>query len=126
MEIKILVYKKSESINDDDNKNIYFLEENNTIKISFKKGDKIKSISEKYENLTKFKNKSIIYKYKGKELDLEKTFDDYHIKEKDIFIMYKKILIYIIFTYLNIKYSIECYKEDKIEDICSDFSSKKN
>ena len=125
IEIKILVYKKSESINDDDSKNIYFLEENNTIKISCKKGDKIKSISEKYENLTKFKNNSIIYKYKGKELDLEKTFDDYNIKEKDIFInVYKKTLIYIIFTYLNIKYTIECYKEDKIEDICSDFASK--
>ena len=104
MEIKILDYKKSESINDDDSKNIYFLEENNTIKISCKKGDKIKSIREKYENLTKFKNNSIIYKYKGKELDLEKTFDDYNIKENDIFInVYKKTLIYYFYI---LKYKI--------------------
>jgi len=33
-------------------------------------------------------------------------------------------LIYIIFAYLNIQYTIECYKEDKIEDICSEFASK--
>ena len=33
-------------------------------------------------------------------------------------------MIYIIFVYLNIKYTIECYKEDKIEDICSNFASK--
>ena len=125
MEIQILVYQKSEDINDDDSKNIYFLEEKNTIKIPCKKDDKIKSISEKYERLAKFNHKSIIYKYKGKELDLEKTFDDYNIKEKDIFInVNKKTLIYIIFAYLNIKYTIECYKEDKIEDICSDFASK--
>jgi hypothetical protein len=27
---------------------------------------------------------------------------------------------------LNVPYCIECYKEDKIEDICSDFASKHN
>ena len=125
MEINILVYDKSESVDGDDTKIAYFLEENNTIKIPCKKDDKIKSISEKYEQLTKCNHKSIIYKYKGQELDLEKTFDDYNIKEKDIFInVNKKTLMYIIFAYLNIKYTIECYKEDKIEDICSDFSSK--
>jgi len=52
MKIEILVYQISEAINKDDNKNIYFLEENNTIKISCKKDDKIKNISEKYENLS--------------------------------------------------------------------------
>ena len=125
MEINILVYEQSDSVNGDDTKNIYFLEENNTIKIPCKKDDKIKTISEKYEHLTKFNHKSVIYKYKGQELDLEKTFDDYNIKEKDIFInVDKKTLLYIIFSYLNIKYTIECYKEDKIEDICSDFASK--
>jgi len=52
MKNEILVYQISEAINKDDNKNIYFLEENNTIKISCKKDDKIKNISEKYENLS--------------------------------------------------------------------------
>ena len=33
-------------------------------------------------------------------------------------------MIYIIFAYLNIQYTIEYYKEDKIEDICSEFASK--
>jgi len=80
-EINILVYDKNESVNGDDSNNIYFLEENNTIKILCKKDNKIKFVSEKYEHLTKFNHKSIIYKYKGQELDLEKTFYDYNIKE---------------------------------------------
>ena len=118
MEINILVYTKLESTIDDDSKiNVYILDKENTIKIPCKKEDKIKNITDKYEYQTKFNSKSILYKYKGMELDLEKTFD--------IFInVYKKTLIYIIFTYLNVQYSIECYKEDKIEDICSDFASE--
>ena len=60
-------------------------------------------------------------------LDLEKTFEYYNISERDIFInVYEKTLIYITFIYLNVPYCIECYKEDKIEDICSDFASKHN
>ena len=112
MEINILVYKKLESTIDDDSRiNIYISDKENTIKIPCKKEDKIKNITDKYEYQTKFNNKSILYKYKGMELDLEKTFDNYNILEKDIFInVYKKTLIYIIFTYLNVQYSIECYK----------------
>ena len=126
MEMKILVYQKSESISDDDSTiNVYFLEEENSKKITCKRNEKIKNIIDKYENQTNLNNKSVIYKYNGMALDSEKTFDNYNISEKDIFInVCKKTLIYIIFTYLNIQYNIECYKEDKIEDICSDFASK--
>ena len=33
-------------------------------------------------------------------------------------------MICILFVYLNVLYNVECYKEDKIEDICDDFASK--
>ena len=67
----------------------------------------------------------MIYIYEGKELDLDKTFDDYTNDKNDFFIkVYPKELINIIFAYLGTLYSIECYKEDQIEEICIDFASK--
>ena len=128
MEMTILVYKKDESINNnEDSINLFISDENNTQKIKCKRNDKIENIIKKYENNAKLNNKSIIYKYKGISLDLEKSFDYSSKLEKDFFKnVYKKNLIYIIFIYLNIKYTIKCYKEDKIEDIFSDFASKNN
>ena len=128
MEINILVYKINESkINEDSLINVYFLEEKNTKRIKCQRKDKIKDICNNYEIQTNFRPNSIIYKYKGVELDLEKTFDSYDILNNDIFInVCSKTLIYIIFVYLGVLYNVECYKEDKIEDICSDFASKNN
>ena len=128
MEINILVYKVNESkIDEDSIINVYFLEEKNTKRIKCKRKDKIKDICNNYEIQTNFKSNSIVYKYKGVELDLEKTFDSYDSINNDFFIkVSSKTIIYIIFVYLGVLYNVECYKEDKIEDICSDFASKNN
>jgi len=128
MEINILVYIKNESkIDEDSIINVYFLEEKKTKRIKCKRKDKIKDICNNYEIQTNFKSNSMIYKYKGIELDLEKSFDNYELINNDIFIkVCSKTLIYIIFAYFGILYNVECYKEDKIEDMCSDFASKNN
>jgi len=122
MEIKILVYNANE-----ENFSVYFLEPNNARKYIVDKNSIIKDICDKYESDSNFRHNSKIYKYKDIELDLNKTFADYDTSKNDIFIkVYSKELLYIIFAYLGILYSIECYKEDKIEDICTDFASKNN
>ena len=138
MEINILVYKASKSqidedstnksqINEDSKINVYFLEPKNTKRITCKRKDKIKNICEKYEMQTQSKSKSLIYKLNGIELNLEKSFDYYEKINNDIFIhVFSKTLIIILFAYLNVLYNVECYKEDKIEDICSNFASKNN
>ena len=138
MEINILVYKASKSqidengtnksqINEDSKINVYFLEPKNTKRITCKRKDKIKNICEQYEMQTQFKSNSLIYKLNGIELDLEKSFDYYEKINNDIFIhVFSKELIIILFAYLNVLYNVECYKEDKIEDICSNFASKNN
>ena len=124
MEIKILVYK----VNEDNNKmNVYFSEGDTISRITCNKNEIIKNVCEKYENDSNIKPKSKIYKHEGIELDLDKTFADYNNSKNDIFIkVYPKTLIIITFIYLGILYSTECYKEDKIGDICSDFASKNN
>ena len=124
MEIKILVYK----INEDNNKmNVYFSEGDTTIRLTCNKNETIKNVCKRYEKDSNLKPNSKIYKHEGIKLDLDKTFADYNNSKNDIFIkVYPKTLIIIIFTYLGILYSVECYKEDKIEDICSDFACKNN
>ena len=124
MEIKILVYK----VNEDNNKiNVYFSEGDTISRLTCNKIETIKNVCERYENDSNFKPKSKIYKHEGIELDLDKTFTDYKNSKNDIFIkVYPKTLIIITFIYLGILYSFECYKEDKIGDICSDFASKNN
>ena len=128
MEINILVYKVSKSqIDEDSTINVYFLELKNTKRITCNRKDKIKNICKQYEMKTQFKSNSIIYKLNGIELDLEKSFDYYDRVNNDIFInVFSKTLIIILFSYLNALYNVECYKEDKIEDICSNFASKNN
>ena len=126
MEIIILVFKVNLP---DDESTIYtyFVTKFEAQMIPCKKKDKIKDICNKYEKLTNIKPKSRIYKYKGVELDSEKTLDDYDNINGVIFIsVIPKTLILIIFAYLNVLYNVECYKEDKIEDICNDFASKNN
>ena len=124
MEIKILVYK----VNEDNNKmNVYFSEGDTISRLTCNKKETIKNVCERYEYDSNFKPKSKIYKHEGIELDFDKTFADYNHSKNDIFIkVYPKTLIIITFAYLGILYSTECYKEDKIEDICSDFASKNN
>ena len=124
MEIKILVYK----LNEDNNKmNVYFSEGDTITRLTCNKNETIKNVCERYENDSNLKPNSKTYKYEGIELDLDKTFADYNNSKNDIFIkVYPKTLIIITFAYLGILYSTECYKEDKIEDICSDFASKNN
>ena len=126
MEIIILVFKVN--LPDDESTiNAYFVTKYEVQMIPCNKKDKIKDICNKYEKLTNIKPKSRIYKYKGVELDSEKTFDDYDNINGVIFInVIPKTLILIIFAYLNVLYNVECYKEDKIEDICNDFASKNN
>ena len=126
MEIIILVFKVN--LPDDESTiNAYFVTKYEAKMIPCNKKDKIKDICNKYEKLTNIKPKSRIYKYKGVELDSEKTFDDYDNINGVIFInVIPKTLILIIFAYLNVLYNVECYKEDKIEDICNDFASKNN
>ena len=124
MEIYILVIKIL-PIDDDSMKNAYFLKGNEAIKIPCKKTDSIRETINKYENLTNCKPNSLIYKHKGIQLDPDKTFEDYDNINNDIFItVIPKTLICILFVYLNVLYKVECYKEDKIEDICDDFASK--
>ena len=124
MEIKILVYK----INEDNNKmNVYFSEGDTTIRLTCNKNETIKNVCKRYEKDSNLKPNSKIYKHEGIKLDLDKTFADYNNSKNDIFIkVYPKTLIIIIFTYLGTLYNIECYKEDEIGDICSDFASKNN
>ena len=126
MEIIILVFKAN--LPDDESMiNVYFATKFEAQMIPCKKKDKIKDICNKYEKLTNIKPKSRIYKHKGVELDSEKTFDDYDNINGVIFInVIPKSLTLIIFAYLNVLYNVECYKEDKIEDICNDFASKNN
>ena len=124
-EIKILVFKAGEE--NSSKINVFFLEIFNTKKYISEPNEKIKVICEKYEKESNFRPNSLIYIYEGKELDLNKTFADYINDKNDIFIkVYPKELIYIIFSYLGTLYSIECYKEDQIEDICENFASKNN
>ena len=124
-EIKILVFKAGEE--NSSKINVFFLEIFNTKKYISEPNEKIKVICEKYEKESNFRPNSLIYIYEGKELDLDKTFADYINDKNDIFIkVYPKELIYIIFSYLGTLYSIECYKEDQIEDICENFASKNN
>ena len=124
MEIKILVYKANE---DNNTINVYFSEGNITSKFSCNKNETIRSVCDRYEKDSNFKPNSRIYKYEGNELDLGKTFAYYNNSKNDIFIkVYPKTLVIIIFTYLGALYTVECYKEDTIEDICSDFASKNN
>ena len=125
MEIKILVYKAGEE--NPESINVFFLEIFNTKKYECDPNAKIKEICDKYEKESNFRPNSMIYICEGKELDLNKTFADYSNSKNDIFIkVFPKELVYIIFAYLGNLYSIECYKEDKIEDICADFASKNN
>ena len=123
-EIKILVYK----VNEDSTKiNVYFSEGDIISKFSCDKNETIRNVCNRYENDLNFKFNSKIYKHESIELDLDKTFAYYNNSENDIFIkVYPKTLVLIIFSYLGNLYSIECYKEDKVEDICSDFASKNN
>ena len=124
MEIKILVYKVNE---DNDKINVYFSKGDTISRLTCNKNETIKNVCERYENDSNFKPSSKIYKHEGIELDLDKTFADYNNSKNDIFIkVYPKTLIIITFAYLGILYSTECYKEDKIGDICSDFASKNN
>ena len=124
-EIKILVFKAGEE--NSSKINVFFLEIFNTKKYISEPNEKIKVICEKYEKESNFRPNSLIYIYEGKELDLDKTFADYINDKNDIFIkVCPKELIYIIFSYLGTLYSIECYKEDQIEDICENFASKNN
>ena len=125
MEIKILVFKAGEE--NLEAINVFFLEIFNTKKYVCDPDTKIKEICDKYEKESNFRPNSMIYICEGKELDLNKTFADYANSKNDIFIkVVPKELVYIIFAYLGTLYSIECFKEDKIEDICADFASKNN
>ena len=124
MEITILVYKANE---DNSKINVYFSEGDNISKFSCDKNETIRNICNRYENDFNFKLNSKIYKHEGIELDLDKAFAYYNNSENDIFIkVYPKTLVLIIFAYLGTLYSMECYKEDKVEDICSEFASKNN
>ena len=129
MEIKILVFKAytdDESNYEASKLNVFFMhpDPNYTRKITVNENERIENICNKYENESNFKPNSIIYKYEGIELDLDKTFGYYNKSKNDIIIrVYPKTLVLIIFAYLGNLYNIECYKEDKIEDICSDFTS---
>ena len=124
MEITILVYKANE---DNSKINVYFSEGDNISKFSCDKNETIRNICNRYENEFNFKHNSKIYKHEGIELDLDKTFPYYNNSENDIFIkVYPKTLVLIIFAYLGTLYSMECYKEDKVEDISSEFASKNN
>ena len=125
MEIKILVFKAGEE--NLEGINVFFLEIFNTKKYVCDPDTKIKEICDKYEKESNFRPNSVIYICEGKELDLNKTFADYANSKNDIFIkVVPKELVYIIFAYLGTLYSIECFKEDKIEDICANFASKNN
>lgn len=125
MEIKILVFSASEE--NAATINVFFLEIFNTKKYVCDPNVKVKEICDKYEKESNLRPNSMIYIYEGKELDLDKTFDDYENFKNDFFIkVFPKELVYIIFSYLGTLYSIECYKEDKIEDICANFASKNN
>ena len=110
MEMNILVFTVSKShIDEDSTINVYFLEEKNAKKITCKRKGKIKDICNQYEIETDFKSNSKIYKLKGVELDLEKTFEKYDNTNNDIFInICSKTLICIIFVYLNVLYNVEC------------------
>ena len=95
----------------------------------------MKTICYEYANKKSLELNSLIFKYGGKEIDLNKKFDDIANKyDKKCLGMTIEVYNRKSSSYLKVNffykskspYSIQCYKEDKIIDIIDEYTLKKS
>ena len=141
-EMNILAYNITKSMIQNQNQNqqthiniIFRLESiSNTVIVikKIRREESLKNICNEYASENGLIFNSLIFKYEGKEIDINKKFDDIANKyDKNCYgmsiLVSKKNLLKINFLYKNNPpYPMECYKEDKIKDVLNIYAINNN
>ena len=127
-EMNILVYNMT--VNGPNIINVILsFESKDIIKKECNKKDIMKNVCYNFAVENGYDFDSLIFKYGGKEINLEKNFDnqanEYDKKCNGMTIsVYKKNPLKVNFSYKNKPYEMKCHKEDKIYKVFNDFASK--
>ena len=109
--------------------NIIFRLESAIVIKKIRRDETLKNICNKYASENKYNFNALVFKYNGENIDLNKKFDDIaNSYDKNclgmtILVTKKKNPLMITFLKKNCSpYKIECYKEDKVSDIFSNYA----
>ena len=95
-----------------------------------KREEALKKACIEFASENRYNFKSLIFKYEGKEIDVNKKFDDFANKnDKNCFgmtllVCRKNSLIINFFYKNNPRYTIECNKDDKIKNVFKDYATE--
>jgi len=131
-EMNILVYNLRRSLIDQQNyiNIIFLLNSEDFYSTKASRFSILKNICNEYASKKGLNIKSLIFKYRDKEIDLNLKFDDFASDyDKNCLgitlLVYNKNPLKVKFHFMNEQpYTIDCYKEDKIEDIFNDYALK--
>ena len=133
--MNILVYNMNRSLiysNQNYINFIFLLNSKDFNEIKAPREEIIKKVCNEYANKKSLNFDSLLFKYGGKEIDLNKKFDDLaNIFDKNCngmpILVYNKNPLKIKFLYNEeLPYEMNCYKEDKIKDVFNKYAIDKS